>query len=178
MMHDVREAAIGCEAELENKTGRAIKAWPRSPSGAGYIAGRMHESSETPRRKPADGRLAKGKNYLPDQPDELMRLANEAYYGGHFEISRTGLISGPVCEYDINSAYPSAMLAFALSAAHEMGTGFGAPQACPGGARGIAVSRRNQVLSADQSTVERLSVSLQNRAPALVCPRAGGLLVL
>lgn len=41
----------------------------------------------------------------------LMALANEAYYGGRFEITCVGPVSGPVYEYDINSAYPHAMAA-------------------------------------------------------------------
>lgn len=41
--------------------------------------------------------------------DLLMNLANEAYYGGRFEITRVGPVKGPVYEYDINSAYPYAM---------------------------------------------------------------------
>jgi hypothetical protein len=32
-----------------------------------------------------------------------------AYYGGRFEITRTGMINEPVYEYDIRSAYPAAM---------------------------------------------------------------------
>jgi DNA polymerase type B, organellar and viral len=39
----------------------------------------------------------------------LMKLANEAYYGGRFEITCVGPVPGPVFEYDINSAYPHAM---------------------------------------------------------------------
>ncbi len=38
-----------------------------------------------------------------------MDLANMAYYGGRFEITRTGLLDQPVYEYDIGSAYPDGM---------------------------------------------------------------------
>lgn len=38
---------------------------------------------------------------LPD----LVRMANDGYYGGRFEVSRYGDIEGPVFQYDINSAY-------------------------------------------------------------------------
>jgi DNA polymerase type B, organellar and viral len=42
-------------------------------------------------------------------PAKFGNMMIEAYYGGHFEISRTGYIGQPVWEYDINSAYPAAM---------------------------------------------------------------------
>lgn len=39
-----------------------------------------------------------------DQPD-VVRMANDGYYGGRFEVSRFGEIPGPIYQYDINSAY-------------------------------------------------------------------------
>lgn len=42
-------------------------------------------------------------------PRDVMDLANMAYYGGRFEITRTGSIGQTVHEYDIGSAYPDAM---------------------------------------------------------------------
>ena len=42
-------------------------------------------------------------------PDGMMHMAASAYYGGRFEVTRTGEVSGPVWEYDIGSAYPAAM---------------------------------------------------------------------
>jgi hypothetical protein len=76
----------------------AISLVPRNWRGAGHLAARMHESAGTPKSKG-----------LPGRPPELENTAKEAYYGGRFEISRTGHIAEPVFEYDINSAYPSAM---------------------------------------------------------------------
>lgn len=35
----------------------------------------------------------------------VARMANDAYYGGRFEVSTFGHIEGPVYQYDINSAY-------------------------------------------------------------------------
>lgn len=39
----------------------------------------------------------------------LLATANDAFYGGRFEVARIGDV-GPVWSYDINSAYPRAML--------------------------------------------------------------------
>jgi len=43
-------------------------------------------------------------------PPEALSAAQAAFYGGRFEITRHGVIAGPIYEYDINSAYPSAMV--------------------------------------------------------------------
>lgn len=42
-------------------------------------------------------------------PPEVQDYANMAYYGGRFEITRTGMIKEEVHETDIRSAYPDAM---------------------------------------------------------------------
>ena len=42
-------------------------------------------------------------------PAGVLKAANDAYYGGRFEVTRTGEVPGPVWEYDIASAYPAAM---------------------------------------------------------------------
>lgn len=39
-----------------------------------------------------------------EYPD-VARFANDAYYGGRFEVSTFGHIDGPIYQYDINSAY-------------------------------------------------------------------------
>lgn len=39
-----------------------------------------------------------------ETPD-VAKMANDAYYGGRFEVSAFGHIPGPVYQYDINSAY-------------------------------------------------------------------------
>lgn len=71
---------------------------PRTWNGAGKLATALHNAHNTPR--------AKGLEI----PPEVMSLANMAYYGGRFEITRTGLIGQKVYEYDIQSAYPAALV--------------------------------------------------------------------
>lgn len=41
-------------------------------------------------------------------PRELLRAANQSYFGGRFETTAVGHIPGPVYQHDINSAYPYA----------------------------------------------------------------------
>ncbi len=43
-------------------------------------------------------------------PQTVMSMAAKAYYGGRFEICAHGPVKQPVFQYDINSAYPAAML--------------------------------------------------------------------
>lgn len=76
----------------------AIK--PRTWNGAGKLASALHRREHTPR---ADG------PELQAIPKGVLDFANMAYYGGRFEITRTGLIGSKVYEYDIRSAYPDAM---------------------------------------------------------------------
>ena len=42
-------------------------------------------------------------------PDEVARASRHAYAGGRFEVIRYGSVTGRAYEYDINSAYPSAL---------------------------------------------------------------------
>jgi hypothetical protein len=42
---------------------------------------------------------------LFDTMPELVRMANDGYYGGRFELAEYGDIPGPIHQYDINSAY-------------------------------------------------------------------------
>jgi len=72
---------------------------PKTWNGAGKLAAALHTTHKTPRRKELE---------LIVQP-EVEALANMAYYGGRFEISRVGYIKQKVYEYDIRSAYPDAM---------------------------------------------------------------------
>lgn len=72
---------------------------PRSWNGAGKLAKALLADHNSPRREQVDGWV----------PTEVRDLANMAYYGGRFEITRTGLIGEPVYEYDIGSAYPHGM---------------------------------------------------------------------
>lgn len=48
------------------------------------------------------------KHYYGSQPDEIIDIAERAYYGGRFEQFRVGKLDN-VYEYDIRSAYPHAI---------------------------------------------------------------------
>lgn len=72
---------------------------PRSWNGAGKLAGALHRLHET-----MDAATVRN-----SVPANLLDFAGMAYYGGRFEISRTGSIKEKVYEYDIRSAYPAAM---------------------------------------------------------------------
>jgi hypothetical protein len=72
---------------------------PKSWNGAGKLASALHQAHRT----------MKAQAVVEVTPPELIDLANMAYYGGRFEITRTGEIKERVYEYDIKSAYPAAM---------------------------------------------------------------------
>ena len=96
--------ALECEflAELMEKLRgycHAAGIVPRTWSGAGKLAAALHKLHETP----------KGAEIRDLVPREVHDLANMAYYGGRFEITRVGKIKEKVYEYDIRSAYPDAM---------------------------------------------------------------------
>ncbi len=71
---------------------------PRTWNGAGKLAAALHKMHDTP-----------GASDLKAVPPQVWDMANMAYYGGRFEVTRTGLILEEVHEYDIRSAYPDAM---------------------------------------------------------------------
>jgi len=71
---------------------------PRSWNGAGKLASALHVKHETLKSNALEHIL----------PQPLADMANMAYYGGRFEITRTGMIGETVHEYDIRSAYPDA----------------------------------------------------------------------
>lgn len=73
--------------------------YPKSWNGAGKLASALHSLHNT----------ISAKMVRENLPQGLLDFANMAYYGGRFEISRTGLIGSTVYEYDIRSAYPDAM---------------------------------------------------------------------
>lgn len=58
-------------------------------------------------------------------PTDILNLARESYYGGHFEIFAHGIIPGTSHEYDINSAYPKIIseLPCLLHGSWETGSG-------------------------------------------------------
>lgn len=101
----------------------AVGIKPQRWSGAGSLAAALLDKHGVPkrpltRREIADRANMKpsknpkpGKPRRPDRPHEFEAAANNAYYGGRFEVSHIGSIAGPVYEYDLKSAYPAAMLA-------------------------------------------------------------------
>jgi hypothetical protein len=72
---------------------------PKSWNGAGKLAKALLAKHNAPK-------AAQINEWVPK---EVRDLANMAYYGGRFEITRTGLIDQEVYEYDIGSAYPDGM---------------------------------------------------------------------
>jgi hypothetical protein len=101
---------------------RAAGILPKQWSGAGWLASALLDKHKIPKR-PLTHRevaaLGERKPSKSPRPVELRRperdrqfeiVANLAYHGGRFEISRIGLISTPVYQYDLRSAYPAAMV--------------------------------------------------------------------
>lgn len=74
----------------------AVDIYPRSWHGPGAVAATILASHGI--------KQCKG-NYS----DDVRRCIEAAYYGGRFEQFKRGNHNGPVYEYDIRSAYPSAM---------------------------------------------------------------------
>jgi hypothetical protein len=72
---------------------------PKQWSGAGKLASAMHAKYGTQTKPEPTESLPQG----------VLDYAQMAYYGGRFEITRTGLIGSTVHEYDIRSAFPDAM---------------------------------------------------------------------
>ncbi|HSM78990.1 MAG TPA: DNA polymerase, partial [Bryobacteraceae bacterium] len=71
---------------------------PAAWEGPGYVASALMRRHGIPRRKDR-----------PPVPDAVSTAAIAAYYGGRFELFQFGEI-GKAYSYDINSAYPAAML--------------------------------------------------------------------
>jgi DNA polymerase type B, organellar and viral len=70
---------------------------PTRWDGAGALAASLMKSREI-------------KKHLQPPPPEVERVARYAYFGGRMEVLQYGNHRGPVYYYDINSAYPAAML--------------------------------------------------------------------
>src|SRR4029077_1346443 len=68
--------------------------------GPGAIAAALYHRHKEPKRMELEVK----------RPKRLQAMAAAAYYGGRFEVTQIGKVAGPVYEYDINSAYPAAML--------------------------------------------------------------------
>jgi hypothetical protein len=99
----------------------AVGVLPKQWSGAGWLASAILEKHGAPKRPltyreaaaSADRKPSKRPRSSalrrPERDREFEAAANRAYYGGRAETSRIGLISGPIHQYDLRSAYPAAM---------------------------------------------------------------------
>lgn len=77
---------------------------------------RLNKCGLRPRRWDGPGAVAaalmtreKVKGAKADSPAPVAKAARYAYAGGRFEVVKFGHVTEPVYEYDINSAYPSAL---------------------------------------------------------------------
>jgi hypothetical protein len=82
--------AVNMLITLSEKSGYLPTQW-HSPAAIAKIAMRKH------------GVLA----HKGDVPAAVLEAAEKAYHGGRAEITRMGLIKGPIWRYDIHSAYPA-----------------------------------------------------------------------
>lgn len=84
----------------------------------GELRLRLNRVGLRPRRWNSPGAIASAlfnresvKDYRNEElPDQVMRAARFAYAGGRFEMIKYGAVKERVYEYDINSAYPRALL--------------------------------------------------------------------
>jgi hypothetical protein len=94
---------------------------PKQWSGAGWLASALLEKHRVPKRPLtskeaaalAEKRPAMASSIglrRPERDPQFEIAANDAYYGGRFEVSHLGLLNGSIYEYDLRSAYPAAML--------------------------------------------------------------------
>jgi hypothetical protein len=113
LMTKLRDTALQAEERLAEQ-GYDIKIWPRWPNkatGAGSLGKALLDGADAPRRPVRLKKRVKGKAYLPYLPPLLSEMIERySLFGGRFEISATGHIPGPIYTYDMNSAYPHAML--------------------------------------------------------------------
>jgi hypothetical protein len=105
MTNEVREyCALECDllAKLMERLREhcgAADIIPKSWSGAGKLAEALHKREHTMERHEIEALVTR----------EVIDFADEAYYGGRFEVTRIGKIDCAVHEHDIRSAYPAAM---------------------------------------------------------------------
>jgi hypothetical protein len=108
---ECRHLAILMERFRETCTEVGI--WPREWSGAGELAAALFKKHGIPKRpltfREAEANQNSTVSRRPKRDPAFEVAANNAYYGGRFEVSRLGLLKGPIYEYDIHSAYPSEM---------------------------------------------------------------------
>jgi hypothetical protein len=108
---ECRHLAMLIEKFRETCTDVGIR--PRDWSGAGELAAALFKKHGIPKRPPTSSEAAvqsiSANPRRPERDPKFEIAANHAYYGGRFEISRTGSITGPIYQYDLHSAYPSEM---------------------------------------------------------------------
>ncbi len=108
---ECRRLAMLMEKFRETCTEVGIR--PREWSGAGELAAALFNKHGIPKRPLTRGETATHQTSTsrrrPRRDPQFEIAANSAYYGGRFEVSRLGLLKGPIYEYDIHSAYPSEM---------------------------------------------------------------------
>ena len=80
------------------------------------LRARLNKVGLRPRRWDGPGAVAAAllaregvKNHLCEAPPEVAQAARYAYAGGRFEVIKFGHVVKPAWEYDVNSAYPSAL---------------------------------------------------------------------
>lgn len=98
--NDLECALLGELMETFREVCHASDLRPRTWNGAGKLSAAMHDKHSTITADELQRRIDNG----------VLQMAADAYYGGRFEVTRTGEIEGPIYEYDIGSAYPAAML--------------------------------------------------------------------
>lgn len=76
---------------------------PRSWTGPGQLVEALLEKHSYPRS--SEVRLLQD-----EEQTEPRMFAQNAYYGGRNEVSKVGYLGMPIFQYDINSAYPAAMM--------------------------------------------------------------------
>lgn len=72
---------------------------PTTWNGAGKLAAAEHKKHRT----------ISAVQVALRTPSGTLETASDAYYGGRFEVPYVGEVPGPIYEYDVRSAYPSAM---------------------------------------------------------------------
>jgi hypothetical protein len=100
------DAEIRCLEELMEKfrdACTAVDIIPAKWQGPGQLAKALMQKNRVPRSKDVP---------LLNDPDftELMVFGKNAYYGGRPELAAIGPVNRPVYQWDINSAYPAAMM--------------------------------------------------------------------
>jgi hypothetical protein len=83
----------------------AVNLRPRTWDGAGKLSKALHRREGTPTVDEVD-------EWMTPYPG-VLHYANHAYFGGRFEVTRTGYVKAPaggsIYEYDLNAAFSAAM---------------------------------------------------------------------